>query len=158
LAQQVIVVGLDGSEGSVRAAQWASQYARRVDARVIAVHVLSYSKEFVRDLPPTGMTNWRVRLCERLDQWAAPVRNARVDVRCILREADSVDGGLVDVADAEDVDLIVLGAHGHGDLADRLLGAVTYKVSHKARHPVVIVPVDWAPTQMADDTALVDVP
>ncbi len=44
------------------------------------------------------------------------------------------------VADREDADLIVVGAHGHGGFEDRMLGSVSYKVSHRAHQPVVIVP------------------
>jgi nucleotide-binding universal stress UspA family protein len=36
--------------------------------------------------------------------------------------------------------MIVLGAQGHGGLVDRLLGGDPYKVAHRARQPVVIVP------------------
>ena len=44
------------------------------------------------------------------------------------------------VADREDGDLIVVGAHGHGGFGDRVLGSVSYKVCHRAHQPVVIVP------------------
>ncbi|HEV7535235.1 MAG TPA: universal stress protein, partial [Acidimicrobiia bacterium] len=44
------------------------------------------------------------------------------------------------VADREDGDLIVVGAHGHGGFGDRVLGGVSYKLSHRARQPVVIIP------------------
>ena len=58
----------------------------------------------------------------------------------MLVEADSVDAGLVQLAADHDPALIVLGARSHGDLKDRMFGGVTYKVSHRASRPVVIVP------------------
>lgn len=63
--------------------------------------------------------------------------------RTEVTEAESVDGGLLQLATEHDAALVVLGAHDHGDVKDRLLGGVTYKVSHRADQPVVIVPADW---------------
>jgi nucleotide-binding universal stress UspA family protein len=76
-------------------------------------------------------------------EWVQPARDAGVPFRTVLVEADSVDGGLLDLAVEHDATLVVLGAHGQGDLKDRLLGGVTYKLSHRADRPVVIVPADW---------------
>jgi nucleotide-binding universal stress UspA family protein len=39
----------------------------------------------------------------------------------------------------------MLGRHGRGNLADRLLGATTYTVTHRASTPVAIIPPDWQP-------------
>ena len=139
-----LLLGVDGSAGAQRAMEWAAVHARLVGAEVVAAHIVTYSKELARDLPPTGLTNWRRELAQALrDDWTAALRAGGVSHRCVVKEADSVEAGLLDIAETEDVDLIVLGAHGHGDLADRLLGAVTYKVSHAAHRPVVIIPVDW---------------
>jgi nucleotide-binding universal stress UspA family protein len=81
------------------------------------------------------------------------VRDAGVLCRCVLIEHETVDRGLLQVADQQGVELIVLGAHGGSRFSHRLLGAVTYKVSHAAHRPVVIVPVDWTgPTVTVDDT------
>lgn len=63
--------------------------------------------------------------------------------RALLIEHDSVDGGFLRLADAERVDLIVLGTHRRNNLADRLLGVVTDKVSQRTRRPMAIVPADW---------------
>ncbi|MDQ6852079.1 MAG: universal stress protein [Actinomycetota bacterium] len=142
--EQPILVGVDGSPAAQRALAWAVHYAHNSNSAVVAAHVLTFSTEFVRDLPPTGMSAWRLKLRDRLDtQWAKPLKDAAVPFRTVLVEADTVDGGLLRVADDHDAAMVVLGAHGHGNLKDRLLGGVTYKVSHRADRPVVIVPADW---------------
>jgi nucleotide-binding universal stress UspA family protein len=56
-------------------------------------------------------------------------------------EDDSAAAGLLAAAEREHADLIVIGAHGHGSVFGRLLGATAYKISHRAKVPVVIVPV-----------------
>jgi nucleotide-binding universal stress UspA family protein len=96
------------------------------------------------------LTNWRRQLRHRLDsEWALPAVQAGLPVETVLHEDQSLDMGLLKIADDVDADLIVLGAHGHGDVKDRLLGAVTYRVSHQAKRPVVIIPVGWRGDQDA---------
>jgi len=139
---QPILVGTDGSPAAQGALSWAAQNAD--DSTVMAAHVLTYSAEFSKDLSPTGLTTWRQRLQDRLEQeWVQPLKTAGATYRSVLVEDDSVAAGLLRLAADNEVSLIVLGAHGHDNLSDRLLGSVTYKVSHRAERPVVIVPADW---------------
>jgi len=143
-----IVVGLDGSEGAARALGWAMGLARDEEAEIIAVYALGPVEDFTR-----GATNavaaglgvaregpWRKHLREQLEQqWCAPLRIAGLPFSARFEEAPA-SAALMAVADREDADLIVVGAHGHGGFEDRVLGSVSYKVSHRAHQPVVIVP------------------
>ena len=144
MTRRRILVGVDGSKGADRAMQWAVRYAQAIGMTIVAAHVLTYSREFLKDLPPSGLTNWRRELGQQLEsQWVRSAAAAGVPVETALHEAESVDAGILSLADQNDAELIVLGAHAHGDIKDRLLGAVTYRVSHQASRPVVIIPVDW---------------
>jgi nucleotide-binding universal stress UspA family protein len=143
-----IVVGLDGSEGAARALEWAMGLARDEGAEIIAVYALGPVEDFARGAGNAvaaglGMTQdgpWRDRLRQELEQdWCAPLRIAGLPFRALFKEA-SASAALMTVADREDADLIVVGAHGHGSFEDRMLGSVSYKVSHRAHQPVVIVP------------------
>ena len=140
-----IVIGLDGSQASQRALAWATGVATESGAELIATHVLTYSTEFWRDLSLDTMTTWRRDLDRELKgEWTASLRDAGVRFWCRLVEDDSVAGGLMKVADEEDADLIVVSAHGRGTIAGRVLGTASYKLAHRARQPVVVVPADWA--------------
>lgn len=137
-----IVVGVDGSPGSARALHWAISRADEPDAEIVAVYGLRPLAEFVLDIPPFDPQELD-RLRYALDhQWTAPLAEAGSRYRTELVEAEPVDA-VLDAADRHD-DTIVLGAQGHGGFVDRLLGGVTYKVAHRARQPVVIVPGDTA--------------
>jgi len=147
---RTILVGLDGSTGANRALTWAVERARESDAALLAVHVLTYSTEFGRDLTLDTVTTWRRELETQLrGEWTAPARRAGIAVAVELLEADSAASGLLTASERPDVDLVVLGAQGHANIADRLLGATTYKVSHAAKTPVVIVPRHWTPRAAA---------
>jgi nucleotide-binding universal stress UspA family protein len=143
---RVILVGVDGSAGATRALEWAAARAGESGASLLAVHVLTYSAELRRDLSLETVTTWRRHLDEQLrGAWTEPTRRAGTTIRTDLVEDESVAAGLLHAADRPEDDLVVLGAKGHGTFAERLLGATTYKVSHAARTPVVIVPNDWQP-------------
>jgi nucleotide-binding universal stress UspA family protein len=110
----------------------------------VAVHVLTYDHELAQDVSLATITNWRDALKVEVNgPWTARAREAGAVVRTRIVEHDSVPGGLLAAAEEEDADLVVLGTHGHGNFADRLLRSTTYKVAHRAKTPVVIVPIDW---------------
>jgi len=136
-----VLVGVDGTPGAQAALKWAVTQASRTGAEILAVHVLTYSRELTNDFSPEGMTNWRQRQHEALEtSWTEPLHDSGVPFRSIFTEDDHVDSGLLRVADEENVDLIVVGAHGSGGWADRVLGSVPYKVAHRSHRPVVIIP------------------
>jgi len=138
---RTILVGMDGSTGAERALAWASSRAAETGATIIATHVLTYTSQLVNDLPPIGMTTWR-RSLEKLltGAWTEPARNAGAHVQTILTDSESAAAGLLALTDSTSADLVVVGAHSHGNLADRILGGTTYRVAHRARTPVVVIP------------------
>jgi nucleotide-binding universal stress UspA family protein len=141
-----VLVGVDGSDGSRHALAWAARLASQTGAQVLVVHVLTYDRELVRDLSLDTMRTWRLELEHSLKtEWIEPLTGHVLEHRCLLVESDSPANGLLDAADREQADLLVVGAKGHGRLADRVLGSVSHRVTHRARQPVVVVPADWAP-------------
>jgi nucleotide-binding universal stress UspA family protein len=141
---QVILIGTDGSDGAMRAMEWAARLAKANDASVRAVHVLTYDREFVHDLSPDTMTTWRRSLEHDLQtSWVAPLIDHGVAHRCAVIEDESPAAGLIHAADREQSDLIVVGARGHSSFASRVLGSTSYSLTHHARRPVIVVPATW---------------
>ena len=60
-----------------------------------------------------------------------------VDV--IEAKANDVAGEILRIADKQNIDTIVVGSRGISEAKIFLLGSVSYKVSHYAKRPVVIV-------------------
>jgi nucleotide-binding universal stress UspA family protein len=143
-----VVVGLDGSAGAHRALVWAAGLVAGTEAELVAVHVLSYYVEMRRDSSIETTTLWRRDLQHELDgPWTAVLRepDGPVRWRTLMLEGETASSGLMEAAEAEHADLIVVGAQGHGGIADRVLGGASYRLAHRARQPVVVVPRDWAP-------------
>jgi nucleotide-binding universal stress UspA family protein len=136
-----ILVGVDGSDGSMGALEWAAAVAAKTDADVIAAHILTYDREFSRDLTLDTMRPWRRELERDLrTTWTEPLRSANVQHICVVFEADSCARGLVELANRNRADLVVVGANGHGHLTGRVLGGLRDRLIHHARLPLVVVP------------------
>jgi nucleotide-binding universal stress UspA family protein len=145
-----IVVGVDGSPGSARALRWAIGLARDEKAEIIPVYALGPGADLARGtsnavaaglgLSPSELGSWRDELRREFEhEWCSPLVAEGLPFRTRFEHV-SAAAALMAVADGMDADLIVVGAHGHGGFEDRVLGSVSYKVSHRAHQPVVIVP------------------
>jgi nucleotide-binding universal stress UspA family protein len=137
-----IVVGVDGSDGSGRALDWASSLASAVNAEIVAVHVLTVPVYGGLGLSAVGMLNhdWReeVEAAFKLD-WCDRLDGAGVKYRTIMVEGNPAPT-LIEVAQREKASMIVAGARGSGGFKELLLGSVTHHLVHHARVPVVVVP------------------
>lgn len=134
----VVVVGVDGSEASRRALEWAVARAGERGGLVRAVTV------WRSDLPDAGLR------CDGDPRYGPKQRavaalNQVVDaVPCPVPVAgEVVEGRPVEVlrAASRDADLLVLGSHGQTRLLRPVLGEVAAQCVRSAYCPVVIVPL-----------------
>lgn len=134
-----ILVGVDASSYSVSVLERAIDLARAFKAELEVVHV--FEMPFVYDLG-AAVNVEEMRAAEAEAVWAA--------AQPVLEDADDVDitttdlsGGaarmLVHRAEQTDVDLIVVGNRGRGDLASLVLGSTSHGVIHTAPCDVFIV-------------------
>ena len=130
-----IVVGTDGSATASEAVRQAVELAKAVGARV----------ELVSAYEPVSPQRLRQELREVPEdlQWMI---NLREDVDTTLEEAAEVFArqgdpadAILDVAEEQDADLIVVGNKGMTGAKRFLLGSVPNKVSHHAPCSVLII-------------------
>jgi len=129
-----VVVGTDGSESATRAVARAVELARSVGAELIVVHAhadtsVGYGLSS-EESPPVD------RGKGILDE-AESRHAADIAVRTILRKGDAAES-LLDVAEEEAADLIIVGNRGMTG-ARRFLGSVPNRVSHHATCDVLVV-------------------
>jgi nucleotide-binding universal stress UspA family protein len=140
-----MVVGTDGSDTAGEAVRQATQLAKQLSAKV---HVVSaYEpvpegrlREERRQVP--GDLQWMVNPREDVDNTlstaAQGIKQAGVDVEIHAREGDPADA-ILDVAEEQKADLIVVGNKGMTGAKRFLLGSVPNKVSHHAPCSVMII-------------------
>ncbi|KIH75961.1 Nucleotide-binding universal stress protein, UspA family [Geoalkalibacter ferrihydriticus] len=156
---RTILYASDLSPNAAHAFRHAAALARSFDARICILHVLPEVESAVLNYVATVMGEDRLADLElghkddvrteieaRIEAFAReelgdhPEDKARIDeirvrhgnpVARILTEADEINA-----------DLIVLGSHGKGRLHYTFLGSVAEKVLHRAKRPVLVVPLD----------------
>ena len=138
-----IVVGIDGSRGSELAVRWAADLAGALGAEVVAVHSMGLLEDR-GDGTKVPAETVRDEVALTLEtEWCEPLRDAGVAFHAELVPGNPV-AVLLDVADREAVDLIVVGSRGIGGITGLHLGSTSHEVAVRSRRPVVIVPDDTA--------------
>ena len=137
-----VVVGIDGSEGSIKALRWALDEARRRATALRVVHAwgMPYGPAMAGYVPvpePPLYDAAREGAQEVLDHALAAIDPDGVEVEPLLVEGNPV-AALLEAAGEDG--LIVVGSRGRGGFAGLLLGSVGQQLVHHAHRPVVIVP------------------
>jgi nucleotide-binding universal stress UspA family protein len=137
-----VVVGVDGSEGSIGALTFALEEARvhGVDVKVVnAWHIPPGVYGAGWASAPVDLDEYRKlaekALAESLGE--VGVSESGVAVTQIVREGQAAD---VLCAEATSADLLIVGSRGLGGFRGLLLGSVSQQVVHHAPCPVVVVP------------------
>jgi nucleotide-binding universal stress UspA family protein len=136
-----ILVGVDGSENSLRAGSYAAGLARRQGSELVAVHVTQPRLGVAAAVAATAgvvLPAENDACAEELKRMAYE-RAADVGIRVVfLHRSGSPYDELVAVADELRVDAIVVGASHRG--GGRVVGTLAARLVHEARWPVTVVP------------------
>jgi nucleotide-binding universal stress UspA family protein len=140
-----IVVGTDGSDTANQAVRQAVDLARAVGAKLELVSAYEpVSAQRLKDerrQAPEDL-QWAINPREDVDVTleaaAALAREAAVTVDVYARQGDPADA-ILDVAEEQEADLIVVGNKGMTGAKRFLLGSVPNKVSHHAPCSVLII-------------------
>lgn len=134
----LILVGVDGSETSLRAAAWAGGLARRHGSRLVVLYVATASG--LSGLAPGAALATAARsqiardLRQLVDEGAAYYG---VEARFEVRHGDPYNEFLR-VAEEMRADTVVVGVSTHA--GHRLMGSLAVKLVRAGRWPVTVVP------------------
>jgi len=140
-----IVVGTDGSDTAGEAVRQAAELAKAVGATLEIVS--AYEPVPAQRLREERMqapedVQWAINARSEVDtmltEAAEPARQAGVAVNLYPRQGDPADA-ILDVAEEQEADLIVVGNKGMTGAKRFLLGSVPNKVSHHAPCSVLII-------------------
>jgi nucleotide-binding universal stress UspA family protein len=141
-----ILVGTDGSDTATTAVRYAIDLARELSARLLIVsayepisdqRLRNERAEVPKDLQ--WMVNPHEDVLALLERAGDEARGAGAEqVETFARQGDAADA-IIDVAEEQRSDLIVVGNRGMTGAKRFLLGSVPNKVSHHAPCSVLIV-------------------
>ena len=148
ISYQKILVAIDGSKASSDAAEHGINLAQRYKASLIILHVLhlntlrQISSSFIT--APTFGLEEAQELKATAKKWTENINKKAktkglVSKTKIIEEAASIVGSIVEFAEEEGVDLIVVGIRGKTGFSRLLLGSVAQGVLAYAHCPVLAV-------------------
>ena len=135
-----VLVAVDGSEYSMNAAEYAISITKVYGSQLIALHVITSDVSTIASSFSPQMEEIKKNAQEFFDKvlskgegnWETPLRTE-------LITSSSVVGGIIDFAEKENVDLIIVGTRGRSGLKRLLLGSVASGIVSYAHCPVMIV-------------------
>lgn len=141
-----ILVPIDGSEHAKKALSVACQLAKQEQASLILLHIpeqLAQDTLLVWGIGAVEMKASQEELeaagHQIRDRAAEAARDAGVEhVEAMVTQGDPTRT-ILDEARRRDVDAIVMGSRGLGDLKGLVVGSVSHKVSHAADCTVITV-------------------
>jgi nucleotide-binding universal stress UspA family protein len=140
-----VVIGIDESDQSTRALAEAFDIAATLHAPLTVVHMWEIGAAVgMGDLGGEGAMDWqlldvlqtqqRQRMDELVEPFASKYRNAHVSK--VFQDVSPAKG-LTDLS--REAQLVVVGSHGRGKLADSIFGSVSQNLIHHAECPVLVV-------------------
>jgi len=145
-----ILVAIDGSEISMKAAVYTMDIVKKNKSQLIALTVLDIStprrisSSFIT-APTYGLKELEEKRKEaqqwldKFEKLAAKESNVKLKSEIIEDPISRVGSAIVDYAERENVDLIVIGSRGRTGFKKMLLGSVASDVVTYAHCPVMVV-------------------
>ena len=148
-----ILYATDLSKNSSYAFLFATDMARRHDATIVILYVVEPVPAYI-DAYPGMMVDFKQEeqgkiieeikkhlqeFCKKAEVQIGPPCVSLVSKILVLRGHPPEE--ILNAANEEGCDVIVLGTHGKGFLAHTFLGSVSSAVLHRTRKPVFIIPL-----------------
>jgi nucleotide-binding universal stress UspA family protein len=132
-----LVVGLDGSPGSLAASELCADLASRLDVGVTAVYAYEPFAEWV---PRSDPRSWHQHAESDVRSWAATIAQAGVPLKVKVDRDIHPVAAIARVLEAHRDAVGVVGARGIGGFGGLRLGRVPLQLVHHTGAAVVLVP------------------
>lgn len=139
---EVVVVGVDGSAGSIAALRWAARYGDETGATIRAIRAWHYPA--AAGIGPTGRAPTAVtegveqEIFDHLTQAVSQVYPDGPPANVEARLAYGHSAQAL-IEQSQDADLLVVGSKGRGAFKGMLVGSVSIHCVTSAACPVVVV-------------------
>ncbi len=141
-----ILVAIDFSKGNDQLLLHAREQAQDNNAKIWILFAAPPNPDFVgMEIGPKYIRdNVASELREdhkRLQNMAEVIRAEGIECEALMVQGPAADVILYE-ADKLDIDLIVIGSHGHGSMFNLLVGSVCNAVIKKSKRPILLIPTE----------------
>lgn len=137
-----ILVGTDGSARAGVAVGWAAELAKESGALLVVASATRPEIGGTEHDDQWDAADHRRFLLEQV--WCQPAGDVGVSFEAVAVEGDP-RAVLLELADKEQVDLVVVGSHGSGGFLGLGLGSTAAYLAHHAQRPLAVVPGPGGP-------------
>jgi nucleotide-binding universal stress UspA family protein len=142
-----ILVAIDGSKPSMDAAEYALEMARKDNASLIVLHVVTSEMGYADisgDISSSSIREISGVVKQESQQWFDKIKlktdQLKIDLKTdVVLSKTNATHTIVDYADSEQVDLIVIGTRGKSGFKKLLVGSTASGVVTYASCPVMVV-------------------
>ena len=131
-----ILVPTDFSQASEEALRWATSLARDSGAMLLITHVEEPPMAYAGELPLVPDEETRDELKRMLLEVVPPDSGVAYEHKMLVGEPAAA---IVELAENENADLIVMGTHGRKGITRLLMGSVAEAIVRRAKCPVLTV-------------------
>ncbi len=153
-----LLVPVDFSDVTNRVVASAEQMARAFGAKVWLMHCVGEYPAFAAmgeipafiPTPDAALPGTYPDQYRKLAELTSSLRDQGIDAELLFVGGMAVEQILA-VAEEHQIDLIIMGSHGHGAWYELLVGTVTEGVLHRIGRPLLVVPSDTRRDKKAAD-------
>lgn len=146
-----ILVAIDGSPQSMRAADYAIKITREYESELVALYVLYsrtgfafHNETLAGMVTPNSINELIVQAKEEAEKWFENIKqngagaNVQIKTEAVIT-AISVVEAIISYAEKENIDLIITGSRGHSAFKKLFLGSTASGIITYAHCPVMII-------------------
>ena len=135
-----ILIAIDGSDASMDAADYATAISQRYNAELYALHVIHADVDLYGPHETSEFTrNMRNEGEKYLNKVNVKANEKDIQIKTEIISSRDISGGILDFAEENNIDLIVIGTRGRSGFKRLLLGSVASHVVTYAHCPVLVV-------------------
>jgi nucleotide-binding universal stress UspA family protein len=135
-----ILIAIDGSDASMDAADYAISISKQHNAELYALHVIRADVDlFGPHETSEFMTRMRNEGEKYLNKVKFKANEKNIQIKTEIISFINIAGAIVDYAEENNIDLIVIGTRGRSGFKKLLLGSVASHVVTYAHCPVLVI-------------------
>lgn len=135
-----LMVATDGSEYSESAIREAINLAKACSSKLVAASIVTTNLEFETVVPQVMEKDERAAR-EHLESVKSRAAKEGIDCDAIIRLSEEPFQDIIDLAEKNKINLIIVGTHGRTGLKRLMMGSVTAKVIGHSPCNVLVVPL-----------------